>query len=117
MITENIIVGAGVAGTATAFALSEQGQNSILVEQGPSVAPATGSSNGDSRMYRKMYSSEFFSKMQSKALDRWNDVEKESGETLLQENGLLFYGEDTGETVEGSVLGAKEVMENLGLPH
>lgn len=68
-------------------------------------------------MYRKMYSSEFFSKMQAKALDRWADVEEKSGTKLLQENGLLFYGEDTGETVEGSVLGAKEVMETLNLPH
>lgn len=68
-------------------------------------------------MYRKMYSSEFFSKMQSKALDRWADVEKASGEKLLQENGLLFYGEDTGETVEGSVLGARDVMKSLNLPH
>lgn len=74
-------------------------------------------SSGDSRMYRKMYSSEFFSKMAAKALERWGDVEKKSGKKLLQENGLLFYGEDTGETVEGSVLGAKEVMEKLNLPH
>lgn len=59
----------------------------------------------------------FFSKMQAKALDRWADVEKLSGEKLLQQNGLLFYGEDTGETVEGSVQGAKEVMEKLNLEH
>ena len=68
-------------------------------------------------MYRKMYSSAFFSKMQAKALGRWEDVEEKTGTKLLQENGLLFYGEDTGETVEGSVLGAKDVMEKLGLPH
>ena len=29
----------------------------------------------------------------------------------------MFYGEDTGETVEGSVLGAKKTMENLNLDH
>jgi glycine/D-amino acid oxidase-like deaminating enzyme len=115
--TETLIIGGGLAGTATAFSLGEKGVRSVLVEQGTSLAPTTASSNGDSRMYRKMYSSEFFSKMQSKALDRWQDVEEMSGEKLLQENGLLFYGEDTGETVEGSVLGAKEVMEKLNLPH
>mmetsp|Transcript_7571 Transcript_7571/g.7136 ORF Transcript_7571/g.7136 Transcript_7571/m.7136 type:complete len:653 (-) Transcript_7571:161-2119(-) len=115
--TDTLIVGGGLAGTATAFALGQKGLDSVLVEQGQSLAPETASSVGDSRMYRKMYSSEFFSKMQSKALDRWGDVERISGETLLQENGLLFYGEDTGETVEGSVLGAKEVMDNLNLPH
>lgn len=115
--TETLIIGGGLAGTATAFSLSQKGIKSTLVEQGSSLAPPTASSNGDSRMYRKMYSSEFFSKMQAKALDRWEDVEKKSGTKLLQENGLLFYGEDTGETVEGSVAGAKEVMESLGLPH
>jgi len=115
--TETLIVGGGLAGTATAFSLAEKGIRSTLVEQGSSLSPPTGSSNGDSRMYRKMYSSEFFSKMQAQALDRWKDVERKSGIKLLQENGLLFYGEDTGETVEGSVLGAKEVMENLNLPH
>ena len=68
-------------------------------------------------MYRRMYSDEFFSKMQKIALDRWRDVEKLSNEKLLQENGLLFYGEDTGETVEGSVLGVKNTMEKLNLSH
>uniref|UniRef100_A0A7S1BGW0 Glutamate/phenylalanine/leucine/valine/L-tryptophan dehydrogenase C-terminal domain-containing protein n=1 Tax=Corethron hystrix TaxID=216773 RepID=A0A7S1BGW0_9STRA len=115
--TDTVIVGGGVAGTAAAFALSEKGENSVIVERGSSIAPATASSNGDSRMYRRMYSSEFFSKMQSKALNRWKDVEEKSGETLLKENGLLFYGEDTGETVEGSVLGAKEIMDKLNLPY
>ena len=50
--TDTLIVGGGVAGTATAFALGQKGQHSILVEQGASLAPATSSSNGDSRMYR-----------------------------------------------------------------
>ena len=114
--TEVLIIGGGLGGTSTAFALSQKGITSVIVEQGNSLAPKTSSSNGDSRMYRKMYSSEFFSKMQAVALDRWADVERISGETLLHQNGLLFYGEDTGETVEGSVLGAKEVMEKLNLP-
>lgn len=115
--TETLIIGGGIAGCSTAFALGEKNINSILVERGSSLAPPTASSNGDSRMYRKMYSDEFFSKMQATALERWKVVEEKSGETLLQKNGLLFYGEDTGETVEGSVLGAKKTMENLNLDH
>lgn len=105
-----------MAGTATAFGLSQKGQSSVLVEQSSSIAPPTASSSGDSRMYRQMYSSKFFSRMQTTALKRWKDVEELTGETLLQRNGLLFYGEDTGETVEGSVLGAKQTMEELNLP-
>eukprot|EP00588_Corethron_pennatum_P011954 CAMPEP_0194272596 /NCGR_PEP_ID=MMETSP0169-20130528/6123_1 /TAXON_ID=218684 /ORGANISM="Corethron pennatum, Strain L29A3" /LENGTH=834 /DNA_ID=CAMNT_0039015301 /DNA_START=56 /DNA_END=2560 /DNA_ORIENTATION=- len=115
--TETLIVGGGMAGTSTAFALGERNVRSILVEKGNTLAPPTASSNGDSRMYRKMYSDEFFSKMQVTALERWKDVEKKSGQQLLQKNGLLFYGEDTGETVEGSVAGARRTMETLGLDH
>ena len=82
-----------MAGTSTAFGLAQKNLNSILVERGSSVAPPTASSNGDSRMYRQMYSNEFFSKMQTTALERWREVEEITGETLLQKNGLLFYGE------------------------
>lgn len=112
-----LIVGAGMAGTASAFGLAQKGQTSLLVDKGSTVAPGGASSNGDSRMYRQMYSDEFFSRMQTKALKRWDDVERLTGKSVKRKNGLLFYGEDTGETVEGSVLGAKRTMENLGLPH
>lgn len=112
-----LIVGGGLGGTSAAFGLAQKGQTSLLVERNSAVAPAGASSNGDSRMYRQMYSDEFFSRMQTKALKRWDEVEKLSGKKVVQKNGLLFYGEDTGETVEGSVLGAKRTMEKLGLPH
>ena len=91
--TDTLIVGGVMAGTSTAFGLAQKGLNSILVERGSSVAPPSASSNGDSRMYRRMYSDEFFSKMQATALERWRDVEDMTGEKLLQKNGLLFYGE------------------------
>lgn len=106
-----------MAGSAAAFGLSQKGRSCLLVEKGDSLAPWDSSSMGDSRMYRQMYSDPFFSKMQTSALRRWRDVERLSGERLLQRNGLLFYGEDTGETVEGSVVGAKQTMQDLGLPH
>ena len=114
---DTLIIGGGMAGTAAAFGLAQKGRRSFLTETGPILAPGFASSNGDSRMYRQMYSDEFFSRMQTVALQRWQKVEEITGKSLLQQNGLLFYGEDTGETVEGSVLGARKTMENLGLPH
>ncbi|KAL3927320.1 MAG: hypothetical protein SGARI_005358, partial [Bacillariaceae sp.] len=116
-VTDCVVLGGGMAGTAAAYANSKAGIKTLLVEQGDSLAPKTGSSNGDSRMYRQMYSNSFFSKMQTAALDQWSILEKEAGEQLLHQNGLLFYGEDTGETVEGSVQGARDTMKELGLPH
>lgn len=69
-------------------------------------------------MFRKMYSSEFYSRLQIESLKLWQSLEKEHSVQLLSENGLLFYGEeDTGETVEGSIPGAMEVMDKLKIPY
>merc|ERR1712176_421450 len=114
-----VVVGGGMAGTATSYYLSKLAPDlKVAVLESGELADKKASSYGASRMYRRMYSDEYFSIMQSKALDLWQDLEKESGTTLLKENGLLFYGEtDTGETVEGSIPGAAEIMKKLGIPH
>ena len=121
-----LVVGGGVAGTAAALELARaaategSGARTVLLEA-REVATAEGSSNGDSRMYRRMYSQEYFSEMQRRALELWSELESAlpPGEgPLLREHGLLFYGDtDTGETVEGSVPGARATMERLGLEH
>jgi len=65
-----------------------------------------------------VFSDEYFSNLQSDSLGLWAELEEESGSKLLDVNGLLFYGAaDTGETVEGSIPGALEVMEKRNLPH
>ena len=47
--TETLIIGGGMAGSATAFGLGEKNVKSILVERSSTLAPPTASSNGDSR--------------------------------------------------------------------
>jgi glycine/D-amino acid oxidase-like deaminating enzyme len=115
-----VVVGAGMAGTAAAYQLSKQAPElkGVVLEAGDEPAHRKGSSFGASRMFRQMYSDPYFSDLQSKSLGLWKELEEESGSKLLDVNGLLFYGEaDTGETVEGSIPGAREVMEKRGLPH
>jgi len=115
-----VIIGAGMAGTAAAYQLSKlaPGTTGVVLEAGEKPAHRGGSSYGESRMFRQMYSDAYFSELQSKSLGLWSELEKESGSKLMDVNGLLFYGEaDTGETVEGSIPGAREVMEKRGLPH
>jgi glycine/D-amino acid oxidase-like deaminating enzyme len=115
-----VVVGAGMAGTAAAYQLSKQapGLKGVVLEAADEPAHRKGSSFGDSRMFRQMYSDPYFSDLQSESLKLWSELEAESGAKLLDVNGLLFYGEaDTGETVEGSIPGAREVMEKRELPH
>eukprot|EP00232_Nephroselmis_pyriformis_P001473 CAMPEP_0182910146 /NCGR_PEP_ID=MMETSP0034_2-20130328/36136_1 /TAXON_ID=156128 /ORGANISM="Nephroselmis pyriformis, Strain CCMP717" /LENGTH=1185 /DNA_ID=CAMNT_0025046447 /DNA_START=31 /DNA_END=3588 /DNA_ORIENTATION=+ len=115
-----VIIGGGMAGTATAYQLGklEPGMKGIVLEAGPGVAHPKGSSYGESRMFRQMYSDPYFSSLQAQALEMWHELESESGEKLLDMNGLLFYGQsDTGETVEGSIPGAQKVMQEREIPH
>ncbi|KAK9803185.1 hypothetical protein WJX72_011723 [[Myrmecia] bisecta] len=114
-----LIVGGGVAGIAAAYALAQDAPHlRVAVLEKDTCAHSKSSSYGDSRMYRRMYSVEYFSLMQSEALKLWQALERRSGRKLLYQHGLLFYGEtDTGETVQGSVPNAKAVMEKLNIPH
>lgn len=114
-----VIVGGGMAGCAAAYSLcvKEGYRNVVLLEQAPEAAPKGGSSAGDSRMYRRMYSDPFYSRMQEQALKGWAELQERTGEKLLHENGLLFYGADTEDTVEGSVKGAAKTMRELEIPH
>ena len=122
--TRVLVVGAGMAGASAAMYCSISLQkkdlgvaNVTLIDGAPYPANDVASSAGDSRMYRKMYSDPFYAKMQEFALEKnWKELEAMCGEQLLVANGLLFYGEETGETVEGSVLGAKKTMAELGIP-
>lgn len=111
-----VVVGAGVVGAACASFLAEEGHSVVIVEQGKAANPA-GSSSGDSRMYRQMQSDAFYSRMQAAALPMWRDLEAATSTALLSPHGLLFWGEATEETVEGSIPGCGATMRQLGVPH
>lgn len=112
------IIGGGMAGTSAAYWLSQQEPSATgLVLEAVEVAHKGGSSYGDSRMFREMYSDPYFSRMQRESLKLWKEIESKTSTTLLTRNGLLFYGQETEETVEGSVQGARNTMVELGIPH
>ena len=72
------VVGAGVVGSATAYALLKRGLRVLLIEQFP-LLHSLGSSHGGSRITRKAYMQDYFSAMMPEAYSIWSDVEKESG--------------------------------------
>lgn len=115
-----VVIGGGMAGTAAAYQLSKLSPElaGAVLEAGEEVAHKGGSSYGTSRMFRQMYSDPYFSDLQAKSMSLWKELEEESETQLLDVNGLLFYGEaDTGETVEGSIPGALQVMQDRNIPH
>lgn len=111
-----VVVGAGMAGMSAAYNLIGQVDRVLICEK---ETPAhTGSSSyGDTRMYREMYSDPWLAQVARQTSRLWTGLEIRAGKPLRAAHGLLFYGEDWGEeTIEGSIQGAKQVMEAQQIP-
>lgn len=89
----------------------------VLVEA-QTLAHAKASSFGETRMFREMYSDPVLCRLAQEANRLWREEETHAGETLRQTHGLLFYGESWDEeTIEGSIPGARRVMDDQGIPY
>ncbi len=112
------IIGGGMAGLSAAAALSEMGLKNVAVFESDKVAHSSGSSFGESRMYREMYSDPLLCKLAKESNKLWKEQESLSTYPLRREHGLLFYGESwEEETIEGSIPGAKKVMDEQNISY
>ncbi len=82
------VIGAGVMGLATGWALRRRGVEATIYEQFE-VGNARGSSHGRSRIFRLAYAEPEYVRLAQEAMGLWREVEEESGETLLELNGLV----------------------------
>src|SRR5947199_8818270 len=75
-------------GLATGRALKHRGHDVVVYEQ---FEPGhkRGSSHGRSRIFRLAYAEEEYVRLAQEALGLWRQLEGETGETLLELNGLL----------------------------
>jgi sarcosine oxidase len=75
-------------GLATGRALRRRGHDVVVYEQyGP--GHKRGSSHGRSRIFRLAYAEEEYVRLAQEALRLWRELEAETGETLLELNGLI----------------------------
>lgn len=88
---EVAIVGAGLAGSAAAWALSRRGHSVALVEQ---FAPGhdRGSSHGSARIVRRAYGDGLYTRLTGEAFELWREVESSAGTRLLRMLGGLDFG-------------------------
>ena len=79
------VVGAGVMGCATAWALRERGADVTVYEQFPDLDHTRGSSHGHTRIFRLAYPQDEWVQLAAEALAGWQQV----GDDLLSLYGLV----------------------------
>ena len=82
------VIGAGVMGLATGWALRRRGVEATVYEQF-AVGNQRGSSHGRSRIFRLAYAEPEYVRLAQEAMGLWRELGAESGETLLELYGLV----------------------------
>jgi sarcosine oxidase len=82
------VIGGGVMGLATGWALRRRGLEPVVHEQFE-VGNPHGSSHGRSRIFRLAYAEEHYVRLAQEAFALWRELEAETGETLLELYGLV----------------------------
>jgi sarcosine oxidase len=82
------VIGAGVMGLATGWALKRRGVEATVYEQFE-VGNPRGSSHGRSRIFRLAYAEPEYVRLAQEAMGLWRELEAESGEMLLELYGLV----------------------------
>jgi sarcosine oxidase len=109
------VIGLGLAGSATAWALTNRGRSVAAFE---TFAPGhrRGSSHGHSRIFRRAYRDPFYVDLTGRAQEMWRRLEDTAGERLIRRTGGLDHGE-AGEPVQmAKVLAAAGVPAELVEP-
>ena len=103
-----VVVGAGVMGSATAYALARSGHSVLLIEQFE-LGHKRGSSHGPSRIFRISYPDRDHVAMAIEARELWRKLEVDTGHELLTTTGGL----DSGEGIEDNAT----ALEAFDIPH
>jgi sarcosine oxidase len=86
-----VIVGAGLAGSAAAWAASARGLDVVVLEAfGP--GHRNGSSHGSARIFRRAYPDPLYVRLTGAAGELWRQLEGQAGEKLLTLTGGLDFG-------------------------
>lgn len=89
--SEYVVVGAGLAGAATAWQLALRGHDVTILER---TQPAShdGSSHGSARIFRYAYPDEFYTRAVIESKSLWDELDRASGLELITPFGAVDYG-------------------------
>jgi sarcosine oxidase len=85
------VIGAGLMGAASAWALSRRGVPVTLIEA-RDLGHTEGSSHGSARIFRRVYPDPLYVELTGRARELWQEVELAAGELLLRHTGGIDHG-------------------------
>lgn len=103
-----IVVGAGIAGLSTAWALTKRGHNVTLLEQGtiPNLLAASGDHH---RIIRRAYGAAAgYGRLITEAYEAWDELWADLGENHLDPRGFLCVSREEGDEAEQYLQGMQE---------
>ena len=86
-----VVVGAGLAGAASALSLARRGLPVVVLEQF-AAGHRNGSSHGSARIVRRAYGDAMYVQLTGRAFELWREVELSTGTPLLRLLGGLDFG-------------------------
>jgi sarcosine oxidase len=107
------VIGAGVMGLATGWALRRRGLEPVVYEQFE-VGNPHGSSHGRSRIFRLAYAEPEYVRLAQESMALWRELEAESGERVLELNGLVEVVRSLEESTAKTLEACGVAWERLG---
>lgn len=99
-MTTIAIIGAGVSGLSSAWALAKRGLDVTLYEQGPIPNPLSASGD-EHRIIRRAYGGQTgYARRIDEAYDAWSELFDDLGDSHLIENGFLIVSREPGDEAE-----------------
>jgi sarcosine oxidase len=90
-LSDYLVVGAGLAGAATAWQLAERGHDVTIVERRVPAA-ADASSHGSARIFRFAYADQRYADLAVRAVPGWRELERHHGAPLITATAALDFG-------------------------
>lgn len=108
-----VIVGAGIVGLSTAYALLKQGMKQVTIVEQAAVDHRRSTSHGLSRLLRFEYGADiFYSKLVQQSLKKWQALERSTSQTLCTLGRVVVLGNEGDNFTQVSYRNLRE----LGLP-
>ncbi|KAG8463526.1 hypothetical protein KFE25_003799 [Diacronema lutheri] len=107
------VIGGGIVGVATAWRSALRGRRTLLLERFGSVLHTRGSSHGRSRIIRRTYPQDVYTRAMADAYAFWRQAEAEAGVQLITTTG----GIDLGAVGNPGLAAIVRGCERFGVPH